>query len=66
MRILVQGIWISNRRSTAVREINAFSTAPLQISANPAYVVRSDPGMQASVASQPHLYNASPTHRAPP
>lgn len=65
MRIWVQGIWIGNRRSNAVRATSAFSAVALQIAANPSCAGRSDPSMQASGASQPHLYNAFPTHRAP-
>ena len=63
---MTRNIGMSDPHLIAVPAIKAFSTAPLQISANPGYAGRSDPSMQASVASQPHLYSAFSTHRAPP
>ena len=63
---MTKNIGMSDPHLIAVPAIKAFSTVALQISANLGYADRSDPSMQASVASQPHLYNASPIHRAPP
>ena len=41
-KALLNGVRLSNTYPTAVRAINAFSTAPVQIAVNPGYAGRSD------------------------